>query len=173
MSDSRPAVVTWAWVSLALAIAALAGGLFVVTGSATIGRLLFLVAFVFVVWAVFLFIALSRDPSRRISSARPGHVATTHTLEFTVGEREKHSVVFVFDQMWGWLTISVDETLILKKFITFSFKLRRVFEFPVGANERHTVRIEKTRPLFVAFARPQPIRAFCDGSLVAEDDGIS
>jgi hypothetical protein len=135
--------------------------------------LLFLLAFVFAVWSAFLFVALSREPGRRTTTVRRGRVATLHTLSFLVGDREKHSVDFVFDQMWGWLTISVDGRLIIRRFITFSVRLRRVFDFRVGTGERHDVRIEKTRPLLVAFARPQPTRAFCDGVLVAEDDGVS
>jgi hypothetical protein len=123
---------------------------------------------------VFLGVALAKDPSRRAPGvSRPGRVATTHTLAFTVGERETHTVVYTFDQMWGWLTISVDGKLIVKKFITYSFQLTRVFEFEVGQHERHIVRIEKTRPLFFAGVNPQPIRAFCDGVQVAENSGVS
>lgn len=123
---------------------------------------------------VFLCVALAKDPSRRPPGvSRPGRVATTHTLAFTVGEQETHTVVYTFDQMWGWLTISVDGKLIVKKFITFSFHLSRVFEFEVGQHERHIVRIEKTRPLFFAGLNPQPIRAFCDGVQVAENSGVS
>jgi hypothetical protein len=174
MSNSRPAVVASAWIFLVLGIASLGAGLALITSVSGSTWLLFPVALVLVAWATFLFVALNRDPSRRLSvSGRPGRVATTHTLEFTVGDREKHAVVYVFDQMWGWLTISVDQELILKKFITFSLSLRRVFEFQVGKDEPHTVRIEKVRPLLVAFARPQPTRAFCDGVLIAEEDGIS
>ena len=129
---------------------------------------------ILVAMAIFSCVALAKDPSRRErNAARPGRVATTHTLDFTVGDREKHEVAFTFDQMWGWLTISVDGRLIIKRFITVSFRLRREFEFEVGERERHVVRIEKTRPLLLAFANPQPIRAYCDGTLVAENDGIS
>ncbi|MFF9563540.1 hypothetical protein ACF1AJ_09365 [Leifsonia sp. NPDC014704] len=173
MSDSRPAVVACAWAFVVLAAAALGGWLLLNSDGARSAWLLLLVAFVLIAWAVFLFIALSRDPSRRSVRRRPGKVVTTHTLSFTVGQDEKHVVDFAFDQMWGWLTIAVDRAVIIKKFITFSLHLRRTFEFTVGNVERHAIRIEKSRPLFASFARPQPTRAFCDGVLVAEDDGIS
>lgn len=81
--------------------------------------------------------------------------------------------MFTFDQMRGWLTIRVHGKLLLKRFITFSFRLRSEFEFEVGERERHDVRIEKTRRLMFAFANPQPIRAFVDGRLVAQVDGVS
>lgn len=173
MSDSRPLVVASAWATLVLGLAAAAGGLLLTTNASGGGFPLFLLAFVSVVCAAFLFIALSRDPSRRTRSGRPGKVATTHTLSFSVGDREKHSIEYTFDQMWGWLTITVDGRLIVRKFITLSLRLRRSFEFEVGIEERHTIRIDKTRPLLVAFARPQPTRAFCDGALVAQDDGVA
>ncbi|WP_431221105.1 hypothetical protein [Leifsonia xyli] len=173
MSDSRPIVVAAGWILLALCLAAASAAVLIASTGARSAWLLFLGALVLGVWAVFLFIALSRDPTRRKPSGRPGAVVTTHTLAFEVGEREKHSVVFTFDQMWGWLTITVDDRMIARKFITFSFRLLRVFEFVVGGAEPHTVRIEKSRPLLVSFARPQPTRAFCDGVLVAEASGVA
>lgn len=124
--------------------------------------------------AIFFLVALSKDPSRRPpSSPRPGRVATAHTLRFTVGDREKHEVVYTFDQMWGWLTVWVDGRLIVKRFVTMSFRLSSVIEFEVGTQERHRVSIQKTRPLMFAFANPQPIRAYSDGALVAQDGGVS
>lgn len=124
--------------------------------------------------AIFFLVALSKDPSRRRPhSPRTGRVATTHTLRFTVGDREKHDVVYTFDQVWGWLTVSVDGRIIVKRFVTVTFRLSSAIEVEVGEKERHTVLIEKTRPLMFAFANPQPIRAFSDGVLIAQDDGVS
>lgn len=106
------------------------------------------------------------DPTR----AR-GAVAPAHSLTFPVGQREIHRVSFRFDQTWGWVTIEVDGVVVVKTLVTVSVGLVRTYDLTVGTDEVHHVRIEKTRPLFYSFARPQPLRAFVDGVLVAENDG--
>ena len=124
---------------------------------------------------IVLFVVLTKDPTRN----QPGSKAPTsqsdrsHALVFTVGEHEQHVVAFFWDQVWGWITITVDGNLIEKKLVTLSFRLVRVSEFEVGENEKHLVRIEKRRTLFASFAQPQPIRGFVDGVLVAENDGVA
>jgi hypothetical protein len=134
---------------------------------------LYLYGLVLVGIGVVGFIVLAKDPSPGKGSAlepvRP--TANSHVLSFTVGEHEKHTVVYSFDQMWGWLTITVDGVLVVKTLVTFSFRLVSRFDFQVGQAEVHAVRVEKHRALFFSFARPQPIKAFVDGVLVAEADG--
>ncbi|MEY9951936.1 hypothetical protein [Leifsonia sp. EB34] len=174
MRDARVAVVVFTCVAFAGGAALLLwGGISAARGvRAALPVLVFGVGLIGM--AIFLLVALSKDPSRHPRAApRPGRVATAHTVRFTVGDREKHDVVYTFDQMWGWLTVWVDGRLIVKRFVTVSFRLSSVIEFEVGEQERHLVRIEKTRPLMFAFAQPQPIRAFSDGALVAHNDGVS
>lgn len=171
---ARAGLIAFICVVLAVGAAFLLWAVSAAASNARQAVVLLIFASVMVGMGVFLCVALAKDPSRRSPGvSRSGRVATTHTLAFTVGDRETHNVVYTFDQMWGWLTISVDGKLIVKKFITNSFQLKRVFEFEVGQHERHIVRIEKTRPLFFAGLNPQPIRAFCDGVQVAENSGVS
>lgn len=89
-------------------------------------------------------------------------------LPFTVGDHERHQVVFSFDKMWGHLSITVDGMEVTRDFRMFSLSLKKVYELVVGQQERHLVRIEKSRALLFAGFRPQPVRAFVDGRLVAE-----
>ncbi len=174
MRDARPAVIVFTYVILALGVAALTWVWLATAAGSKAAFPLVVFGIALIAMAIFFFVALAKDPTRwPPSQPRPGRVATTHTLAFDVGEEERHSVVFTFDQMWGWLTIRVDGDLLLKRFITFSFRLRSEFEFEVGERERHDVRIEKTRRLMFAFANPQPISAFVDGRLVAQVDGVS
>ena len=124
--------------------------------------------------AVLSVIILAKDPSRMRLPPPEGteQADRVHTLAFTVGNEERHTVVCSFDQVWGWLTVTVDGAMVVKKLVTFTLRLVATFDFPVGHIEVHQVRIEKRRPLLVSFARPQPIRAFVDGVLVAENDGV-
>jgi hypothetical protein len=62
--------------------------------------------------------------------------------------------------------------MIVKGLVTLSFRLVTAFDFRVGQDEVHAVRIEKHRPLVASFARPQPIKGFVDGVLIAENDGL-
>lgn len=91
-------------------------------------------------------------------------------MTFEVGTAERHQVDFDFDQTWGGLTIAVDSEPIIEQRILFSVSLLRKWEFDVGRDERHHVRIEKRRALFLAFSKPQPVTAFVDGEQVAQQD---
>jgi len=97
-----------------------------------------------------------------------------HTLlrrldfEFEVGESERHRVHFSFDQFWGTVRISVDGRKVIRDLRLFSLSTTKRYRFTVGAQERHEVVIEKTRPLMVAGFRPQVARVFVDGGLVGE-----
>jgi hypothetical protein len=94
------------------------------------------------------------------------------TFAFQVGDREKHAVSFHFNQLWGNLKISVDQKPLIKDFRIVSLKLIKSYEFSVGAEERHSVKIEKERKLFFAGFRKQRYRVFVDGALVKQHEGF-
>jgi hypothetical protein len=89
-------------------------------------------------------------------------------LRFEVGGQERHEVVFSFDKFWGKLTITVDGVLVVGTVRIVSVSLVKTYEFDVGTAERHRVRIDKERKLLFAGLRPQLVRAYVDGQLVAE-----
>ncbi len=89
-------------------------------------------------------------------------------MSFDVGAGERHQVQFAFDKFWGGLTISVDGVNVVKRRQYFSLRLVKTYEFTVGVHERHAVRIDKHRKLFLAGVRPQPVFAYVDGQLVAQ-----
>lgn len=91
-------------------------------------------------------------------------------LAFQVGQVERHQVEFSFSKMWGGLSITVDGAKVVGDFRMFSVKLVKAYEFPVGVQERHTVRIEKHRARLFAGFRPQPVYAYVDGQLIARGD---
>lgn len=88
-------------------------------------------------------------------------------LTFDVGSAERHQVLFAFDKTWGRLTITVDGVSVVDEVRLASLSLTKVYEFTVGTNEQHVVRIEKKRALFLAGFRPQPVTAYVDGVAVA------
>jgi hypothetical protein len=77
-------------------------------------------------------------------------------------------VVFSFDKFWGNLAITVDGANIVRTVRIASLELVKAWEFDVGVDERHHVRIEKHRPRLFAGFRPQPVYAYVDGRLIAE-----
>jgi hypothetical protein len=91
-------------------------------------------------------------------------------MTFEVGVEEHHRVDFTFDRFWGGLKIKVDGVPVVEQTQVFSVRLVKKWEFEVGENEKHRVRIVKRRPLFFAGARPQPVTAFVDDRLVAQQD---
>jgi hypothetical protein len=89
-------------------------------------------------------------------------------FQFEVGEQERHEVTFSFDKFWGKLVISVDGVPITREVRLISVSLVKSYEFVIGTQERHTVRIDKERKLLFAGFRPQICRAYVNGQLVAE-----
>lgn len=89
-------------------------------------------------------------------------------MSFEVGDTESHQVLFSFNKFWGNLSISVDGTGIVRTVRLPSLGLVKAWEFDVGVNEQHHVRIEKHRQRFFAGFRPQPVHAYVDGHLVAQ-----
>lgn len=66
-------------------------------------------------------------------------------FKFELGETEKHTVEYEFNQLLGRLTIKVDQKLVQQSVRWFSEPLREDFTITVGEHEKHTVRIEKQR----------------------------
>jgi hypothetical protein len=89
------------------------------------------------------------------------------SLDFTfeVGEREKHSVRFYYNQFWGNARISVDGVIVKRFLALFSISTSRWYRFAVGGEERHNVEIQKERKWLFAFAREQNLQVFIDGVL--------
>jgi hypothetical protein len=88
---------------------------------------------------------------------------------FDVGVGERHRVLFTFNKFWGNLSITVDDVSVVRTVRLASIGLVKRYDFEVGENEKHHVRIEKHRQRFFAGFRPQPVYAFVDGELVAHD----
>jgi hypothetical protein len=64
-------------------------------------------------------------------------------FSFDIGDTEKHSVEFEFNQLLGRTLIRVDGQEIQRNRRLFSEPLRQDFEFNVGTKEIVVVRIEK------------------------------
>lgn len=89
-------------------------------------------------------------------------------LTFECGTTERHQIRFSFNKFWGGLSITVDGTDIVRQVRLVSVSLVKTYEFVVGHQERHAVKIEKHRKLLFAGFRPQRVLAYVDGQLVAE-----
>jgi hypothetical protein len=89
-------------------------------------------------------------------------------MSFEVGDTERHQVTFSFNKFWGNLSITVDGVNVVRTVRLGSLDLVKRYDFVVGTNERHHVRIEKHRERVLAGFRPQPVYAYVDDQLVAE-----
>jgi hypothetical protein len=89
-------------------------------------------------------------------------------FSFDVGDAEQHAVDFYFNQWWGPLNIDVDGRRKVDDFRTYSLKLTKVYEFPIGTTEQHQVRIEMKRKLLCGGLRPYHYRVYVDNALVKE-----
>ena len=63
------------------------------------------------------------------------------------------------------MRITVDGDPAVQRFEILGIPLTKEYRFRTGTAERHDVAIVKTRPLLVAWMRPQPVQAFVDGAL--------
>jgi hypothetical protein len=89
-------------------------------------------------------------------------------MSFEVGVHERHHVQFSFNKFWGNLSITVDNTDVVRTVRLASVDLVKRYEFVVGTTEQHHVRIEKHRERVLAGFRPQPVYAYVDDNLVAQ-----
>jgi hypothetical protein len=92
-------------------------------------------------------------------------------FKFELGDNEKSSVDFSFNQFWGNLKISVNGATIKTDLLLISLKLVKKYEFYVGKMERYHVRIEQERKLLFAAFRKHKYRVFIDGELKHEYEG--
>lgn len=66
-------------------------------------------------------------------------------FKIELGENEKHTVEYEFNQLLGRLTIKVDNQPVQQSVRLFSEPVRQEFTLTVGRFEVHSVRIEKQR----------------------------
>ncbi|MCQ4088392.1 hypothetical protein [Saccharibacillus sp. JS10] len=90
---------------------------------------------------------------------------------FEVGEQERHLIEFQFNQIWGNLSIKVNGEDCIKDFITASLELVKTYRFEVGYQERHDIRIDKIRKLFLAGFRKTKYEVYVDGVFFKEYEG--
>ena len=91
---------------------------------------------------------------------------------FEVGDVEKHTVAFHFNQFWGNLKITVDGRTVKRDFRVWSFTLVKRYTIAVGESELHHVVIEKERKLLLAPIRPTEYRILVDGRLAHTYEGV-
>jgi hypothetical protein len=89
-------------------------------------------------------------------------------MTFEVGVTERHQVTFSFNKFWGNLSITVDGTPVVRTLRLASVGLVKRYDFVVGTNEQHHVRIEKHRERLFAGFRPQPVYAYVDDQPAAQ-----
>ncbi|AEV81400.1 hypothetical protein ACWT_0388 [Actinoplanes sp. SE50] len=89
-------------------------------------------------------------------------------MTFEVGVTERHVVEFYFSKFWGGVKITVDGVVALRTVQLLSFSVVKRYNLTVGTSEQHAVTIEKRRALLFSAFRQQPVRAYVDGTLVAE-----
>ena len=120
-------------------------------------------------------------------------------FSFEVGQYEKHQIEFQWSKWLGVAKIWVDGTLVQKsrplayseltqlasmrgmvrqaRFINqtasgqAALQMVRGWEFEVGQQEKHAIRIEKERPVILAAVRPHSYRLLIDGELASEYRG--
>jgi len=89
-------------------------------------------------------------------------------VEFWVGVNERHYVAFTYDKFMGTTKIFVDGQQMVDHLEVFSASLTKNWDFYTGFQERHLVRIVKTRKAFFAGFRPQLVQAYVDGQFIGQ-----
>ena len=85
-----------------------------------------------------------------------------------IGEVEKHTIEFNFNQLLGRLSIKVDSKEVKKHDWLLNEPLAETYDFSVGTRENLAVRIEKHRkPLF-----GNRCRVFLNQRLMKVQDGV-
>ena len=115
-------------------------------------------------------------------------------LLICVGDHEMHTLEFTWGQLFGTVQMKLDGAVIyrgrpialdeivtlarptLYLFRTFVSKepsnaLLRSWEFDVGSEEKHRVRIDKIRPQILAGVRPSIFQVYIDDKLIDEQRG--
>ena len=88
-------------------------------------------------------------------------------MRFTVeiGEAEKHTLGFRFNQMTGRVEIAIDGTVVKRDLIIFSIKQVRAYPIEVGT-DKIPLRIEQERRLLFPALFPHEYRVYVRGALV-------
>lgn len=92
-------------------------------------------------------------------------------FNFQVGNTEIHDIEFFFNQFWGHVFIKVDGVDIHKTIKVIALTLTFEYEFNVGVDEIHTIKIEQIRKLFFAGFREYLAKVYVDGALTHEYQG--
>jgi hypothetical protein len=92
-------------------------------------------------------------------------------LTFEVGEREKHSVRYHFNQSSGFGSVSVDGETVKRIFQMLALSTTVHCKFSVGMEEIHHVDIQRVRKRALGGFLPQTYRVIVDGKLLVEEVG--
>ncbi|MEO7298916.1 MAG: hypothetical protein ABI042_10115 [Verrucomicrobiota bacterium] len=85
-----------------------------------------------------------------------------------IGETEKHNIKYTFNQLFGRLTITVNDKPIKRCLRLFDEPLRELHVFTLGEREKFAVKIEKERKLLFG----QKNRVFVNDRLVKYCEGV-
>ncbi len=85
-----------------------------------------------------------------------------------IGNEEKQVIDYSFNKFWGNVKITVNGKKIKSDFRLYSVDLTKTYEFAVGVDEKHLIKIEKIRPLSLAGFRSNTYRIFVDDQLFKE-----
>jgi hypothetical protein len=85
-----------------------------------------------------------------------------------IGEVEKHTIEYQFNQLLGVLTIKVNEKPVKKHVRLFDEPVKELHVFVVGVREKLAVKIEKERKLLYG----QKNRVFVNDRLVKYCEGV-
>ena len=85
-----------------------------------------------------------------------------------IGEAEKHTIEYEFNQLLGTLTIKVNEKPVKKHVRLFDEPVKELHVFVVGNQEKMAVKIEKERKLLFG----QRNRVFVNDRLVKYCEGV-
>jgi len=85
-----------------------------------------------------------------------------------IGEAEKHTVEYEFNQLLGTLTIKVNDKPVKKHVRFFDEPVKELHVFVVGNQEKFSVKIEKERKLLFG----QRNRVFVNDRLVKYCEGV-
>lgn len=85
-----------------------------------------------------------------------------------IGDAEKHTIDYEFNQLLGTLTIKVNDKPVKKHCRVFDEPVKELHVFVVGAQEKYSVKIEKERKLLFG----QKNRVFVNDRLVKYCEGV-
>lgn len=85
-----------------------------------------------------------------------------------IGETEKHTIEYEFNQLLGTLTIKVDNEPVKRHVRLFDEPVKELHQFVIGGQEKFAVKIEKERKLLFG----QKNRVFINDRLVKYCEGV-